>query len=504
MKRWFVTGIMIALAFQLWAQAPEMFRYQGRLVSGTNLVNATLPMSFKLYDAQSGGNKLYEDSSSVLVVDGLYSTMIGDDTVFGSLTNAMTNAAVYLELTVNGETLSPRERLVSVPYALSAGGDTTPAGTITLSETYPNPGLESQGYSIYREDTTTADWQEINRIYYPWQNPQPPLILFGRSNQLWAFASIPASAGIEPTVFITNDGKQWNSSTLPLPPSGYAPLMDEWSQQVLSHGDKVFLFSKMPPEHNVWSSSDGQSWNVWTNNIDASIDIRRFVSFKGALWSFGWSNSATGPISIVMSSADGTNWTQLSTGSWETAIIDAEGGILTSADKIWMFSRDVSDSMKKVWHSSDGISWIPSATNLPDSVSSPYFLNFDNKLWCLDPTAWTCWSSGDNGDNWNLITTNLPSMDGRTPETRWPVVHDGKLWIVGSMLPAEMTYPLYWSTNGADWILSWAYNQQFPSSSGLPKMIGTANGRLWLITNDGLKIIGGPKQKDGLYYYRKD
>jgi len=101
-----------------------MFRYQGRLVNGTNLVNATLPMSFKLYDALSGGTRLYEDSSSVLVADGLYSTMIGDNTVYGSLTNAMTNAAVYLELTVNGETLAPRERLVSVPYALNAPAPT--------------------------------------------------------------------------------------------------------------------------------------------------------------------------------------------------------------------------------------------------------------------------------------------------------------------------------------------------------------------------------------------
>jgi len=119
MKRWIAAGFLFAVALNLGAQAPEMFRYQGRLASGTNLVNATLPMSFKLYDALSGGVLLYEDSSSVPVVDGLYSTTIGDDTVFGSLTNAMTNAAVYLELTVNGEVMSPRERLVSVPYALN-------------------------------------------------------------------------------------------------------------------------------------------------------------------------------------------------------------------------------------------------------------------------------------------------------------------------------------------------------------------------------------------------
>jgi hypothetical protein len=126
MRKFLVTGIVAALVINLWAQAPEMFRYQGRLVDGTNLVNATLPMGFKLYNALSGGTKLYEDSTSVTVVDGLYSTTIGDNTVFGSLTNAMTNAAVYLELTVNGSTLSPRERLVSVPYALSSPAPAAP------------------------------------------------------------------------------------------------------------------------------------------------------------------------------------------------------------------------------------------------------------------------------------------------------------------------------------------------------------------------------------------
>ncbi len=120
MKRLLLAVFVFGLIVTAGAQTPEMFRYQGRLIDGTNLVNDTLPMSFKLYDDLTSGNKLYEDSTAVLVVDGLYSAMIGDDTVFGSLTDALNNSAVYLELTVNGETLSPREQLVSVPYALNA------------------------------------------------------------------------------------------------------------------------------------------------------------------------------------------------------------------------------------------------------------------------------------------------------------------------------------------------------------------------------------------------
>jgi hypothetical protein len=171
MKKWIAIGLTIASAFQLLAQAPEMFRYQGRLADGTNLVNATLPMSFKLYNAQSGGLKLYEDSNSVLVADGLYSTYIGDNTVYGSLTNAMTNAAVYLELTVNGETLSPRERLVSVPYALNApsiipttlNGDPTAVSNVVVSGRWTK--------NIYANGHITMSDKETGRMWLYNANP---------------------------------------------------------------------------------------------------------------------------------------------------------------------------------------------------------------------------------------------------------------------------------------------------------------------------------------------
>ncbi len=103
------------------AQVPNQINYQGRLVDGTNLVNGSVGMSLKLYNVASGGTALYEDFSLVNVVDGLYSTFIGDNTVSGSLTNALTNSSVYVEVVVNSNTLTPRERLASVAYALRAG-----------------------------------------------------------------------------------------------------------------------------------------------------------------------------------------------------------------------------------------------------------------------------------------------------------------------------------------------------------------------------------------------
>ncbi len=101
---------------------PQLINYQGRLLNGTNLVNGNVGLSLRLFNVPSGGASLYEDSNAVTVTDGLYSTFIGDNTTGGSLTNALTNAAVFVEVAVNGIALTPRERVASVPYALATRG----------------------------------------------------------------------------------------------------------------------------------------------------------------------------------------------------------------------------------------------------------------------------------------------------------------------------------------------------------------------------------------------
>lgn len=131
--------LLLLLVTSAPAQAPDLINYQGRLVQGTNLVNGAVELTLSLYDASTAGSLLYADSNTVTVVDGLYSTYIGDATIFGDLDSALTNAQVWLEAVVNGSTLSPRERLVSVPYARSVQGLRVAAGnSIVLNPEHGN------------------------------------------------------------------------------------------------------------------------------------------------------------------------------------------------------------------------------------------------------------------------------------------------------------------------------------------------------------------------------
>ncbi len=100
---------------------PDAINYQGRLLSGTNLVNGDVSVSLRLYTTASGGTRIYEDSNVVTVVDGLYSTQIGDNTTYGSLEQALDHTNLYIEVWVNGVALSPREPLCAVAFARQSG-----------------------------------------------------------------------------------------------------------------------------------------------------------------------------------------------------------------------------------------------------------------------------------------------------------------------------------------------------------------------------------------------
>ena len=171
--------------------------------------------------------------------------------------------------------------------------------------------------------------------------------------------------------------------------------------------------------------------------------------------------------------------------------------ILTSDNKIWVIATHT-NSVKKVWNSSDGISWTLSATNLPatDNYSSE-FIFYDEHLWCFRSQEKTCWKSGDDGDSWTLVTTNL--FVSTSAEEFEVTTYDGKLWITSN--PDYNSSYLSWSTNGINWNLLLAAEEPL-------KLAETEDGRLWAFAEDSidnaLYIIGGPKKQDGLYYYRKD
>ncbi|HEX4646412.1 MAG TPA: hypothetical protein VH598_12480, partial [Verrucomicrobiae bacterium] len=118
------------------------FTYQGRLNDGTNAANGIYDLRFALYDAASAGTQQggLLTNAATAVSNGLFSVTLD----FGG---QFPGAARWLEIAVrtNGggafATLSPRQAIPTVPYAITAGnvtglinGGAIVGGTITSAQ----------------------------------------------------------------------------------------------------------------------------------------------------------------------------------------------------------------------------------------------------------------------------------------------------------------------------------------------------------------------------------
>ena len=123
--------------------------YQGRLANpdGTPVSDGVYDLKFALYDTSENGAMIWPASGTpelhqdVPVSDGLFSVGLGDGTVDGIPTTTW-NGDRWLQVWVETEELSPREKIRSVPIAGMAL--TVPDGSVTLEKL----GLGKYSFSV--------------------------------------------------------------------------------------------------------------------------------------------------------------------------------------------------------------------------------------------------------------------------------------------------------------------------------------------------------------------
>ena len=111
-----------------------LFSYQGQLLDANgDPVDGSVEMTFSLYHQESGGTpfwtEAYTTTQAITVTNGLFHVLLGSLT---PIDPADLTDDLYLELTVNGETMTPRELLTSVAYAVEA--ETLAAGASTRGD----------------------------------------------------------------------------------------------------------------------------------------------------------------------------------------------------------------------------------------------------------------------------------------------------------------------------------------------------------------------------------
>ncbi len=147
--------VTIILALSLTAQVPRTMNYQGKLTDGSGVaVHAPggIAVTFRIFDVSSGGTALWSEAhASIPVTNGLFDVILGE-------TIPMTidfDEQYWIELTVGGETLLPREKLSAVGYAhhavyadtaeyvASGGTNWTLSGTDIYNNNTGNVGIKN-------------------------------------------------------------------------------------------------------------------------------------------------------------------------------------------------------------------------------------------------------------------------------------------------------------------------------------------------------------------------
>jgi hypothetical protein len=180
--------VMLTLsAGVVWAdEVTSAINYQGRLAdSSGSPLSGTYTMTFRLYEAATGGTALDMDIHDVVVTDGLFNTAIAFDTSY------FDGRELWLGVTVGTDSeMTPRQELRPVPYALglkpgacvNGGGSTT-----ALMVSNWGGGFALEGYS-----TANTGIVGISGVYGP---PSPPSGMRGVYGRSWGGVGVYGEGG---------------------------------------------------------------------------------------------------------------------------------------------------------------------------------------------------------------------------------------------------------------------------------------------------------------------
>ena len=112
--------LLIALSFLSEAQVPRTLSYQGVLsdTSGVPKPDGSYTLTFRLYETSSGGSAIWTETKTLNTKQGLFNTILADQTPFGS--SVKFDKQYYLGIQVGTELeISSRIPLTSVAYSLN-------------------------------------------------------------------------------------------------------------------------------------------------------------------------------------------------------------------------------------------------------------------------------------------------------------------------------------------------------------------------------------------------
>ncbi|HCP47351.1 MAG TPA: hypothetical protein DIU15_15015 [Deltaproteobacteria bacterium] len=158
-----LVGLALCLAAPA-AASPTTLLQQGRILDGDgDPLSGVHGMSFALFDAEDGGTQLWTEDHAATLDGGFYSVILGrfaplDDLLFA-------NGPLWLQLTVDGNLLSPRQEMMPVPRALHATrAEHLDGGLVNASEISVGGSLVINSDGNWVGAAPPVSWNELSDV----------------------------------------------------------------------------------------------------------------------------------------------------------------------------------------------------------------------------------------------------------------------------------------------------------------------------------------------------
>lgn len=226
------------------------------------------------------------------------------------------------------------------------------------------------------------------------------------------------------------------------------------------HDDKMWIIggdvNQGHYQNDVWSSSDGQKWNLVSNDVPwAPRALHYTVTFQNKIWIIGgqtmpaFADSKERFYRDIWNSDDGVHWNRVETDGFKWEPRGMISGSVVFNNRIWLLGGGTYDTpttktrnyYNDVWSSADGKQWERHTESAPwQPRQYQHVAVFDGRMWVLGG-----YHAGDINDVWY-------SSDGenwyRVYGTPWQsrhatsvVAHKDKLWLtLGSCMIPDLWY----------------------------------------------------------------
>lgn len=133
-----LTSVFLVVLFQAACMLTPTFSHQGRLLdaSGNPVPNGTYPIKYEIFQSETGGTAVYTETDNIQVKDGLFTTSIGLSEPASRIDPTIFDRPTWLQVTFNGQVLTPRQRLQGSPYAFSLASGAVVQGSEIRDRTY--------------------------------------------------------------------------------------------------------------------------------------------------------------------------------------------------------------------------------------------------------------------------------------------------------------------------------------------------------------------------------